>query len=295
MYLGVDIGGTRIKAVVTSESGELLARAQAPTPQTGPADAARAVALIARELDPSGACSMGATCPGDVDAASGIVNCDNLNWSNVDMLSLLREHTGREVLLCNDGHAALKAELRSGAFAGQSDCVYVAIGTGIGGDVIIGGNVLREARPLSCEIGHMITHAGGRPCMCGNRGCFEKYASASALNAMAAKLNIDAQTLIERAKTGDAVCKRAWKRYIRELSAGIMSLMILYAPDIVCVGGGVSEAGAFLTDSILSALKSYGYFTGYFKHVHIVTAKYGNDAGAYGAAVIAMERALCKR
>ena len=145
--------------------------------------------------------------------------------------------------------------------------------------------------PLSCEIGHMITHPNGKKCSCGNSGCYERYASAAALSEMS-EYKYSAFEIVEGAKQGDKEFTAIWQEYISELCIGLMNCMILYSPDCVCIGGGLSGAGKFLINSIKDEMNNYRYYRDYFRDVKITVSKYGSNAGALGAAIYAAESGI---
>ena len=159
--------------------------------------------------------------------------------------------SGRARRLCRGTHP----RQHEGRAERRTICV---VGTGIGGDVIIGGKSMRSVNPSSCEIGHMITHMDGKRCSCGNHGCFEAYASASALSGMT-NGKFTAGEIAKRAKDGEAEFPTIWKSYIDELCCGIMNCIILYSPEVVCVGGGLSLSGEFLIRSVREGLEESAY------------------------------------
>ena len=285
--VGVDIGGTNIKTVSLSEDMKIIASGSVPTPSEDPEAVAAAVAELIASTD-SGDSPVGIACAGDI-SPEGIVSADNLGFDHVDLAGLIRRHTDRRFLLCQDAHAASVAELRLGGMKGEKNAVYLCVGTGVGGDVIIGGMSMRGINPSSCEIGHMIIHEGGKLCACGNRGCLEAYASASALSGMTGG-RLSAGETARLAAGGDSEAAAIWRSYIGELSVGIMNCLILYSPGVVCIGGGLSLSGEFLINSIYEELKKFAYYRNCFRNVRIVTAAFGSGAGALGAALLAKER-----
>lgn len=284
--VGIDIGGTSIKAVALDENDRIVQQAETPTPTRHPFNAVQAVETLLQQFCIHGTVPVGIACAGEVDSASGVISADNLGWYKVPFADLLRQHIHLPFVLFQDASAAMEAEIRCGALKNVENGVYLCLGTGIGGDVLMGGKALRKLRSTSSEIGHMIIHAGGLPCPCGNYGCFEQYASATALVRMGGG-TLSAKEIASRAQAGDASCLRIWKRYIEELCTGLMNCLVLYAPDVFCLGGGISAAGDFLLSSVRQQMETYSYFCDYFANVRFRTACFSKEAGALGAALLA--------
>ena len=182
MFLsGIDIGGTSIKFGIFDEQLNLLQQWSRPTPK----EPAEAAALIAAQLEPYHVAAIGAGAPGTLNAARETITADNLAWVDVPLAALLRRAPGLPAVVINDGHAAMLAEMRSGALQNVQTGILLTLGTGIGGGIVINGQCWRSPTGLAPELGHIITHSDGLPCLCGQCGCFEQYASATALIRMA--------------------------------------------------------------------------------------------------------------
>ena len=183
-YIGIDLGGTNIKGALVNEQGEIIRQSACPTHAEQGVEAVTAtIADMIRDLakgeDITG---VGLGCPGIVDDASGtVVYACNLGWINYDVRSALKKLTGFSVRLVNDANAAALAEVVAGAAKGAESAVVVTLGTGVGGGVVIGGRLLTGYTGAASELGHMTIVADGVPCACGRKGCFEAYASATAL------------------------------------------------------------------------------------------------------------------
>ncbi len=284
--VGIDVGGSSTKLAVT-DNGQILTRAQCPTPLEDPVEFARAVSTLIRESASDWeTLPIGLACAGDVNPASGLISADNLGWFGAPIGSCLRRALGRDVLLLNDCHAAMMAEWDSGSLRGERNALFLTLGTGVGGDAIVNGQPLRGMRPSAGEFGHMITHAGGEPCPCGERGCYERYASSAALVRRAPGYS-DAKSVIEAARRADPEILPVWLDYIEEVASGLVGLISVFYPDAVSVGGGISAAGDFLLLALRDALGRHEGFRRYFSHVRISLAQYGNDAGVLGAAAAA--------
>lgn len=296
--VGLDIGGTAIKCGVVSSSGALEAFYERPTPVGNPAQAAdEAAALVRRAQERYEVKAVGVACAGAVDTITGeVCGADNLGWGVVPLRAMLEKRVHLPVRIDNDAQAALLAEWRSGACAGADHAVYVTLGTGIGGALLLGGRTYRGMHNAGAEIGHMITHAGGEPCACGLRGCFEAYASARALvrRACAAGLAGDetpvtARQVVDAAKRGDSRMRQVFGEYIEEVCTGLISLMSLFYPQVIVLGGGLSDAGDFLLDGVTGCLGSNEVYIKYYTDVRIALARHGNHAGVLGAAALYTE------
>ena len=284
--IGIDVGGTAIKFALVSD-GEVLLRAQCPTPTGDPPALAKAAAALIRENAPDWELlPIGVACAGDVDPKTGLVSADNLGWQNVPLGSLLREALGRDVLLEQDTHAAMMAEWANGSLKGEKNALYLTIGTGVGGGAILDGRPYREIRRPGSEFGHMITHAGGEPCPCGERGCYERYASSAAL-VRRAKGYKNAKEIVDAVQRNDPAILPIWESYIEEVCVGLVSLMAIFYPEVISIGGGISASGDFLLNAIRKGLSHHEGYRKYYSHIRIRLADFGNDAGVLGAAAAA--------
>ena len=249
MFLsGIDIGGTSIKFGIFDEQLNLLQQWSRPTPK----EPAEAAAQIAAQLEPYHVAAIGAGAPGTLNAARETITADNLAWVDVPLAALLRRASGLPAVVINDGHAAMLAEMRSGALQNVQTGILLTLGTGIGGGIVINGQCWRSPTGLAPELGHIITHSDGLPCPCGQCGCFEQYASATALIRMAG--GESPADLIARARSGNAAAQAVFAQYVHELCTGIVSLNSIFAPEVVALGGGISEAGHFLLDACHTTL-----------------------------------------
>mgnify|MGYP002563918510 FL=1 len=284
--IGIDVGGTAIKFALVSD-GEVLLRAQCPTPTGDPPALAKAAAALIRENAPDWEMlPIGFACAGDVDPKTGLVSADNLGWQNVPLGFLLREALGQDVLLEQDTHAAMMAEWANGSLKGEKNALYLTIGTGVGGGAILDGRPYREIRRPGSEFGHMITHAGGEPCPCGERGCYERYASSAAL-VRRAKGYKNAKEIVDAVQRNDPAILPIWESYIEEVCVGLVSLMAIFYPEVISIGGGISASGDFLLNAILKGLSHHEGYRKYYSHIRIRLADFGNDAGVLGAAAAA--------
>ena len=311
LYIGIDVGGTTAKAGVVDESGNILCKSSCPTGiERGHEAVIHDMAQLALSvLGGSGhalneICSVGIGIPGIQDPRTGRVPfCTNLGWHDVPLVELMQKEIDKPVYVTNDATAAGLAESIAGVSAGTKNSVFVTLGTGVGGGVVLDGKVFVGPHGVATEIGHMITVAGGELCTCGNRGCWERYASASALiregrrlamsqpnGALASAVDgdlakIEARTVIDLAKQGDPHCSEIFDNYIHHLCVGLVNLINLYDPEIIVLGGGVSHAGAFLLDKVNALLPKLVFYKA-MPYARVELAKLGNDAGIIGAAML---------
>ena len=202
---------------------------------------------------------------------------------DVPLAALLRQASGLPAVVINDGHAAMLAEIKSGALQGVQTGILLTLGTGIGGGIVINGQCWRSPTGLAPELGHIITHSGGLPCPCGQCGCFEQYASATALIRMAG--GEPPASLIARARSGNAAAQAVFAQYVHELCTGIVSLNAIFAPEVVALGGGISEAGDFLLEACRTTLTRLHANP----HPTIRLAAHRNTAGIIGGAIASLE------
>lgn len=295
MYIvGIDIGGTSVKmGVLDAESGVFVHK---DSIDTGKLTAAEMATKIGRHFKTMNEkfggeiAAAGVVSAGLVQPDKGIVTANNLGWIEQPIGSLLQQELGVPVALDNDVQGALYGEYKMGICKGLSSAVYLTLGTGIGGAFIFNGQLFRGVRNEGGEIGHLVTHADGEECACGGKGCWEVYASATALKRYAG--GVSPQEIFARVKEGDAEMKAVLKHYVHELCIGLASLNSMLRPEMIVIGGGLSGAGSALLDPIMKELTmcSPSIPNGAVPNVRL--ASRGNDAGMLGAALIAKDRLL---
>jgi glucokinase len=308
--IGVDVGGTKTAALRVSAEGGVLDRSVHRTPaedQDATLETIREA--VATVLDESVA-AIGVGAAGLVDVADGILlSSPNLSWRDVHLGEELRTRFGLPVTVDNDATAAAWAESRIGASAGHPNSLFVGVGTGIGGGIIAGGRLIRGARGLAGEIGHVIVEPDGPRCGCGNRGCWEQVASGlaieragqraardepdSALGRIAGgdPARVTGEAVTAAAGDGDAASIAILAEVGRRLGEGIAGLVNVLDPEIVVVGGGAATAGDVLLEPARAAYRDAVEGADVRRDVPIVPAALGNDAGAIGAAMLASEAA----
>lgn len=281
---GIDIGGTSVKMGVFDTGAGLLRTEKLVT---GNADPEKIVAGIAEFVKSADVEMCGVGTAGNVDTEKGLVTADNLHWTNVPLRDMLAQATGQRVWVDNDANAALMAEYFDGACRGVQTAVYITLGTGVGGALIINGKPWRGHTNTACEFGHIITHADGLECACTHKGCFEMYASAGALMRYTNTKSV--QEVMDGLAAGNRAIKDGFRVYIHELGLGVISLIMTFNPEVFVIGGGLAALGGKLLTAIRNEV--YGVFSErpeYFLG-NICLARHGNDAGMIGAALLALE------
>jgi glucokinase len=306
---GIDVGGTKIAGGVIDESGAVVEELRVESPATDVEAIEDAITSLVRELRSRheiGAVGIGAA--GYVDKARAVVMfAPNIAWRDVDLKAELEERVDLPVVVENDANAAAWGEFVYGAGHDIDDLLMVAVGTGVGGGVVLDGELYRGAFGVGAEIGHMRVVPDGVICGCGNRGCLEQYASGTALvretRAAARSGSLLAADLLERAggdpdlitgplvteaaRAGDPFAVEQLQVLGRWLGEGIASLTAVLDPAVVVIGGGVSEAGDLLLDPVRAAFGSQLTGRGHRPVLDIRRARLGNRAGLIGAADLA--------
>ena len=308
MYrIGIDLGGTNIAVGVVDDRHRIVAEASLPAGAHRPAeqvvaDMCRAVelALDKAGLTPADCASIGVGAPGTCDPERGVVvRAYNLNWFDVPVYAMLTAHFGLPARLSNDANCAALAETVAGAAVGCRNMMLITLGTGVGGGIIVDGRIVSGLGGAGGEPGHSLLVLDGEPCTCGRRGCWEVYASATALirqgrEAAAAHptslLNrypeLTGRDVFDAADAGDEAAKAVLERYYVYVAAGITDLVNILSPEMVLIGGGISRQG----ERLLRPIRRYvaaNCFGGESRPQPIIqAAQLGNEAGIIGAAAL---------
>ncbi|GGK69383.1 ROK family glucokinase [Ornithinimicrobium pekingense] len=311
--VGVDIGGTKIAASVVDGRGTVLRRARRETPAQDPDQIARAVAEVVGELvgavgDGEGVAAVGVACAGLIDrAGETVVFAPNLAWRDEPLKARLESLVGLPIVLENDANAAAWGEFRFGAARDVDDMVLITLGTGVGGGIIDDSQLLRGAHGMGAEVGHLRVVPDGHRCGCGNKGCWEMYASGSALVREARALvaggsphagaladrcggdpgRLDGRMVTEVAGTGDPAATELLEDIGRWVGEGCASLAAVLDPALFVIGGGVSAAGDLVLSPARSAFARHLTGRGHRETTPMTLALLGNDAGMIGAADLA--------
>ena len=303
--LAFDLGGTELRAALVDEAGSLLAFSAVPTAAAdGPATVTRQMELLAAEvlaqtpdLSPIG---IGVGAPGPLDPEAGIVIGPPtlIGWHEVPLATILSDRFELPVRLENDANAAALGEWHYGAGRGADSMVFVTVSTGIGGGVIANGRTLHGRRGLAAEIGHMTITSESDRCFCGNVGCFEAVASGTTLGRQATRLtapgdgsllrrlavsgDVSARHVVEAARAGDAAALQLIEAEAKWLGIGFTNLLHLYSPDLIVMGGGLSNGFDLLAPGIRATIDQRAMAA--YRDVPIVPAELGDRAGLVGAA-----------
>lgn len=298
MYrIGIDLGGTNIAAGLVDENGRILDRETVKT--NLPTNLDRIVrgisglccALMERNgLTREKIRSVGVGVPCTANKQTGwMEDADHLGFSGGPLVPRLEEKLHLPVFIENDANAAAWGEYKAGGYEGNS-FVLVTLGTGIGGGIILGGKLCAGVNHAAGELGHMVIAMDGEPCCCGRRGCFEAYGSATALLRQACEatreLFTEAKSVFDRAAAGDPVCISVLDNYTTYLAEGFANIINILGPDCLCIGGGVSHAGAQLLEPVRTKTNQRMFAKAAERKPQIVLAKLGNDAGILGAALL---------
>ena len=307
--IGLDIGGTKICGGVIDGRGVILSQGRRDTPALDPAAIIAEAASLTRELSSQHQIdAVGIACAAFIDrSGSTVYFSPNLAWRDEPLKARLESALELPVTIENDANAAAWGEFRFGAAADAGNMVMVTVGTGIGGGVVVDGVLMRGAFGVAAELGHMRVVPGGVRCGCGNRGCWEMYASGTALVREAQELVVSGSPLAARlgelcagdpatlrgpdvtraAAEGDPAAIELLGDLGVWIGEGLASVAAILDPELIVLGGGVSEAGALLIDPALAAFRRNLTGRGHRPEARFALASLGNDAGMIGAADLA--------
>lgn len=301
-YIGIDIGGTSIKLGIVTDRGEVTVRKE--TIYTDEGDNRTVMQaiidsiselLVENSLNADDVAGIGISAAGCINSVTGSVaeNGGNVpGWSRTAVCSVLTKEFGIPSTLANDANCAVLGEYWAGAAMGYTDVVGVTLGTGVGGGIITGGRLLEGAHGYAGELGHFPTHAGGEHCICGIDGCFERYASTSALIRTAVSEDPDLRTgriLFSAAQEGDRHALDLLDRWIEEIAYGIAGLVHVFDPQLILIGGGVSAQEELLVKPLRERVLSK-VMPDFAADLEFRPAALGNDAGMIGAVYYLMSR-----
>lgn len=307
LSIGIDVGGTKVLGGVVDEKGNILERARKETPRQGGQGLTQTIADTARELmEKHSVVSVGVSAAGFVssDRKTMLATPNIADWNGVDLDFELTTLIGLPVVIENDANAAAWGEAKFGAGQNQAHMMMLTVGTGIGGGIVVNGQLYRGAFGIAAEFGHMRVVPDGHLCGCGARGCFEQYASGNALLRHAREAinaspeiarnllsrgdgtvaGLTGQAITDAARAGDPVALAAFNTTGQWLGAGIASLAVLLDPATIVIGGGVIDAGEILLKPTRESLERTMPFAGKHPSPRLIAAELGNDAGLVGVA-----------
>lgn len=309
MYVGIDLGGTNIAVGLVDGNAKLIDKCLTPTlSERAPSALADDMIALIRRLFKKNNCDIsdlkgiGIGSPGIVDDDTGsIIYAANLNADGFSFSEYIKKHINVPVHIANDADCAALGEYVSNGVKAKS-FVLVTLGTGVGGGVVLDGKLYGGSNKVSCELGHMTLVSGGEKCSCGKRGCFEAYASVTALKRQTRRamdknptslmhkfLNsrgeVSGKTAFQAARAGDKAAAEVVKRYVTYAADGIVSIENIFQPDFIVIGGGISKEGDNLLNPIKEYVEKYR-FNKHTKQTKIKIASLFNDAGIVGAAML---------
>ena len=308
--IGVDLGGTTITAGLVNEESHIVYKKTCDTNLPRPAqEVEQAIADLCRQVVEEAGVSweairwVGVGTPGSVNAESGIVEFNaNFGYNNWALRANIQALLGCDVYIENDANAAAYGEYIAGAAKGAKYAVVITLGTGIGGGIIIDGKIFSGFNYAGAELGHTVIQMDGRPCMCGRKGCWEKYASARALTEdtrIAMQSNpqnmmwtlvdgdinkVNAKTAFDGMRAGDPLATQVVKDFVKYVACGLTNIINIFQPEIICIGGGVSKEGETLLAPVRALVDLEEYAHNGERRVTIKAAELRNDAGVVGAA-----------
>lgn len=313
-YIGVDIGGMTIKTGIVDKSGNIISKSAIETEKIPPKTQIEKVGeqitklLQSSNLSFDDILGIGVGCPGAINGKRGIVGySSNLKWTDFHLKDELERVTGKPVRVANDADAATLGEVIFGSAKDYNTVIMLTLGTGVGGGIVIDKKLYEGTNGMVGELGHIVLRANGVPCGCGRRGCFEQYASATALvritkeamlknkqsrmwNEVGGDIDkVDGKLAFAVAKQGDKTAKRVVDKYVSYLSEGCLDYCNIFRPDAIVFGGGISKEGSYLTDKVVDYLEKYEYGYKGTPKTAILTASLKNDAGIIGAASLVAE------
>lgn len=313
MYVGVDLGGTNIAVGLVDENSILKYHKSTPTrAERGSKEVIKDIIKLINEairnygINKETVKAIGIGVPGIAKPNSGeVIYCVNLGWNNVPLKQDLEKELNIPVFVDNDATVAGLAEYKIGAMKNCESGVFITLGTGVGGGIVINGKVRAGFNGVGSEIGHMIVGENFYPCNCGRNGCLETFTSSTALINYTRKLisegnetsivnkakgslqDINGKIIFEAAKEGDYVANKAVDRLVKYLAIGITNIINIIDPEIIALGGGLSGAGDFLLAKVQEEVERVRYMK-MIPIGKIVLASLGNEAGIIGAAALGM-------
>ena len=314
MYrIGVDLGGTNIAVGLVNEELKIVKKLSTPTGATRPgeeivADIAELCKKVCAEygIELKDVASIGIATPGIANHDTGVVEyANNLPFKKFPIADLLKNALGEDVTVRieNDANAAAWGEACAGAAKGTSNSVMITLGTGVGGGIIMNNKIYSGFNYAGAELGHIVIQVDGAPCSCGRKGCWEAYSSATALIRMTrekieecratgrASIMLDAprvsgRTACDGMRAGDEAATEVYNTYIKYLASGIATIINIFQPEVISLGGGVSGEGQSLIDALEPIVRKEQYGGDVVALTQIRIAELGNDAGIIGAAAL---------
>ena len=308
--IGIDIGGTSIKGAAVDSNGRVYDKFSMPFVKGEPGEVTiRKLAdlvkeyIAAQHLEGKIA-GIGIGSPGTLDVANGVVNyANNLGWNELPVADLMKETLPYDVRLTNDANAAALGEAKFGAGKSHEIVIMLTLGTGVGGGIIINGQLFEGNQGKGGELGHIVVQVDGEQCTCGRKGCLEAYGSATALiretkkamlsnkRSLMWKISpeielVGGRVVFEAAAQGDKSAIKVLNNYIKYLGEGILNYCNIFRPNVIVLSGGIANAGEPLFKPLNEYIKERNYGYQSTPEVKIVPADLGYDSGKIGAAAL---------
>lgn len=309
--IGIDVGGTNIKAGIVDEQYQILATVKRQTDTNLSADAildeiaqTAKDALAQTSYSMQDVVSIGAGFPGTCNEDTGFVEyANNLGFNNIPVCKELEKRLGKPVYMENDANVAVYGEYLNGAVKGSDNCICITLGTGVGGGILLNGTIFSGINYAGAELGHMVIDVDGLECNCGRKGCWEMYASVTALKRQTREAmqihpeskmwefcsdinHVSGLTSFDAMRAGDEVAKNVVDTYLHYVAAGVINVINIFQPEYICIGGAISKEGNYLTEPLKEIIVKERYSKYAHKQSIICTAKMGNAAGIVGAAFL---------
>ncbi len=297
-HLGLDVGGTNLAAALYDDEYNKLSHRSIPAGGSrGWQEIVADMAAVSRAVVEDAGVGLdqvecwGIGMPSCIDKRTGLlVNAHQFGWKNVPIREWLAPLLPLEVRIDNDANCAAYGESLAGAAKGHDNVVMLTLGTGVGSGIIVGGRIFSGADGMGAELGHTTIVGDGRVCNCGMKGCLEAYCSATALIKRGREVFgdacVDAEFIFNQAKAGVPAAVALVDEYAGFLAIGLANVTTIFRPEVLILGGGVANAGAFLIDRVNAVLPSVTYNGGTIGVPPVVRATLGNDAGLIGAAFL---------
>lgn len=311
-FIGIDVGGMSIKGGIVDENGKIYSKGSVVTNAEQPADDnVRDIASLCAEiikdagLTENDVSAMGMGVPGTVNSLTGEISYTcNINFRKYNFQKEFAKYFSFPSFVGNDADCAVLGEVTFGEYKGYKDAIIVTLGTGVGTGTLIDGKLLTGHNGAGGEGGHTVIRVGGEKCGCGRRGCWEAYASATALirdteraisknpdsllvKAASEEGKISGKTAFIAAKQGDKTAVTLVNKYLRYVGEGLVNMANLIRPEVIFIGGGISNEGDYVIDRLQKFVKKYSYGGERNPAVKVLKASLKNDAGILGAAALA--------
>lgn len=311
-YIGIDLGGTNIVAGVVDENYNIIAKAKVKTNLPRPSvEIVDDMALVAKRSVEEAGLNMsdiewvGVGSPGLVNKYKGTVEYScNLGFDNLELAKMMKDRLDLDCYIENDANAAAYGEMLAGAGKGTSSFVAITLGTGVGGGVIMDGKMLNGLNCAGGELGHIVINIDGEPCGCGRKGCWEAYASATACIRQTKRAmeehkdskmwelvdgdinEVSGRTAWDAMRMGDEYGAQVVNRYIYYIACGVVNIINIIRPEVLCIGGGISNEKDYLLEPLRKYVEDETYGTDKNNFTKVVVAELGGDAGLIGAALL---------